>query len=67
MLGIGQQVGRLRPGFAADLVALREDPIANVRALWEVEWVAAAGRRVAAPTERVLDVSAGGGPEESNV
>ena len=41
-------VGRIRPGARADLVAVRGDPLADVRACWAVAAVWKDGRRVAA-------------------
>ena len=60
-------LGRVQPGFKADLVALRGDPVTDIRALWEVAWTMAGGHLVAAPSNRVLDESTGGGPERIKV
>lgn len=38
------QIGALRPGMAADLIAVGGDPLADVRVLERVEWVMHAGR-----------------------
>ena len=67
VLGLSAEIGQIRPGFRADLVALRADPTTDIRALWEVEWTAADGHLVAAPRDRVLDESTGGGPERLKV
>lgn len=44
--GLAGEVGALRPGMAADLVAVAADPLEDVRALERVEWVMRAGREV---------------------
>ncbi|GIG68484.1 amidohydrolase family protein [Phytomonospora endophytica] len=44
--GVGDRKGRLAPGFDADIVALRADPLADVTALREVAAVFKAGRRI---------------------
>lgn len=44
--GLAGQVGALRPGMAADLIAVSADPLADVRALEQVGWVMRAGRPV---------------------
>jgi imidazolonepropionase-like amidohydrolase len=42
-LGIDGDVGRIAPGYAADLVAVKADPLADVRALGAVDFVMKAG------------------------
>src|SRR5690606_34389180 len=44
--GLAGEVGALRPGMAADLVAVAADPLEDVRALERVDWVMRAGREV---------------------
>lgn len=43
-LGIGDRVGRLAPGMAADLVAVEGDPLGDIRAVKRVRFVMKAGR-----------------------
>jgi hypothetical protein len=38
MLGLGDEVGTIEVGKRADLVIVREDPLAEVRALRSIEW-----------------------------
>lgn len=45
--GVGDSVGRLAPGYDADLLAVRGDPVVDVRALHDVVAVYRAGVRVA--------------------
>lgn len=42
-LGLGDQIGRLSPGFAADLIAVKGDPLADVTTLQKVEFVMKGG------------------------
>jgi hypothetical protein len=42
----GNQLGRLRPGFQADIVVLRDDPTRNIAAIRTVQRVMVAGQRV---------------------
>ncbi len=44
MMGIAQQVGAVEPGFQADLIAVRENPIKDIRALREIFFVMSSGR-----------------------
>jgi len=46
VLGLGQRLGRIAPGYEADLVALRADPLADPGALREVVLVVQGGRVV---------------------
>jgi imidazolonepropionase-like amidohydrolase len=40
LLGMDKQLGRVAPGFAADLVAVESDPLSNITALFSgVSWV----------------------------
>jgi imidazolonepropionase-like amidohydrolase len=43
VLGLGDELGRIAPGFLADLVAVKGDPLANISALREVAVVLRAG------------------------
>jgi imidazolonepropionase-like amidohydrolase len=38
-LGIGAEVGQIAPGYSADLVAVRSDPLADIHALDAIEFV----------------------------
>ena len=45
LLGMGDQLGRIQPGYLADLIAIDGDPTANLAALFTgVRWVARGGR-----------------------
>ena len=46
LLGWGHRVGTVAPGYLADLVAVRGDPLADVRVLERVEWVMKGGEVV---------------------
>jgi imidazolonepropionase-like amidohydrolase len=46
-IGLGEQVGTLEAGKAADLIAIGGDPTADLRALERVTWVLQGGRVVA--------------------
>ena len=43
-LGLGDEIGTVAEGYAADLVGVDGDPIQDVRALGEVRLVVKAGR-----------------------
>jgi len=51
-VGLGGQVGVLRPGAAADVLAVNGDPTADVDALLDVVAVYRAGQRVAGASRR---------------
>ena len=42
-LNLGDQIGTLAPGFAADLVAVQGDPLTDITAVRNVRWVMKAG------------------------
>lgn len=43
-LGLGDQIGRIAPGFLADIIAVRADPLADPAALETVDFVMKSGR-----------------------
>jgi imidazolonepropionase-like amidohydrolase len=45
-IGLGDRVGSLKEGMAADVLVVRGDPLTDIAALWAVEDVYADGRRV---------------------
>jgi imidazolonepropionase-like amidohydrolase len=44
VMGIERQVGRVEPGYQADLIATRENPLKDIRALREIFFVMQSGR-----------------------
>ena len=44
VLGMGQEIGRISVGYSADMIAVAESPISNIRTLEKVDWVMVRGR-----------------------
>jgi imidazolonepropionase-like amidohydrolase len=44
LLGLGSTRGSVAPGYAADLIAVAEDPLANTEVLRQVDFVMKDGR-----------------------
>ncbi len=43
LLGMGQEIGTLEPGKAADLIVVNGDPLSDIRDIGRVSWVVKAG------------------------
>lgn len=46
LLGLDNEIGRLEPGYSADLIAVSGDPLQNVRVLEKVDYVMVRGKEV---------------------
>jgi imidazolonepropionase-like amidohydrolase len=43
-MNLGKEIGTLKPGFEADIVAVRADPVKDITKLREVTFVMRAGK-----------------------
>ena len=45
-LGMENEIGRISVGYSADMVAVEENPLTNIRTLEKADWVMVRGRNV---------------------
>lgn len=53
-LNAGSDIGSIAPGKVADLIAVKDDPIANIRTLESVDWVIKGGEVVKRPAPQSM-------------
>ena len=46
LMDLDREVGRIAPGYSADMIAVTGDPLRNVRVLEKVDWVMVRGDQV---------------------
>jgi len=52
-MGWGDQIGSIKPGYYADIVAVKGDPLADIKVLEHVDTVVKGGLVFKAPADRV--------------